>query len=121
MGYEVPTRIVVVVGYPREVYKEGGVVADGTEQLVVEVPGIVSLEGYIDLSAMASGDTVVIKRYVRIEDGGEYRLHASETYIGVQEEPLVRFPPMVSYYGMKITLQQTGGVYRRFPYQFFKV
>ncbi len=100
--------------------KEGVLVADGTEQVLVEAVGLLNLEGYVDLSAMAEGDTVVLKRYVKIQEGGEYKLHASETYTGVQAEPLIRFPFIAGYYGIKVTLQQTSGTFKSFPYQFIK-
>jgi len=107
--------------FPRkEVLKEGAVIADGTEQLLVEAPGILNLEGYVDLNNMAGGDEVLLKRYVKIQEAGDYRLHASQIYTGVQAEPLIRFPFMAGYYGVKVTLQQTAGVFKTFPYQFFK-
>lgn len=104
----------------KSLYKEGKLTADGTEQVVVDAPSLLNLEGYIDLSKMVSGDTVVLKRYVKIEENGEYRLHADEIYTGAQAQPLIRFPFMASYYGMKVTLQQTAGTYKSFAYQFFK-
>ena len=121
MPYYVSPAINIYVGIPRKsVLKEGVLVADGTEQILVEAAGVLNLEGYVDLSAMTSGDQVVLRRYVKIQEGGEYRLHASETYNGVQAEPLVRFPFIAGYYGIKVTLQQTAGTYKSFPYQFFK-
>jgi hypothetical protein len=111
---------VLVLAPRKTVFKEGIIQADGTEQTVVDAPGLLNLEGYIDLSEMTAGDTVVLKRYVKIQEGGEYKLHASETYTGAQAQPLIRFPFMASYYGMKVTLQQTAGTYKSFPYQFFK-
>ncbi len=105
---------------PKEVVKEGVLTADGSEQLVIEAPGPINLEGYVDLSNLAVGDEVVLKRYVKIQEGGDYKLHASEAFNGVQEQPLIRFPPIAGYYGIKVTLQQTAGSFKSFPYQFFK-
>ncbi|MEM1879169.1 MAG: hypothetical protein QXJ18_05355 [Desulfurococcaceae archaeon] len=99
--------------------KEGVVEADGTEQTVVEALGPMSLEGYIDLSEMQEGDAVIIKRYVRMTQDGEYKLHASDEYYGRQTEPIVRLPPISGLYGIKVTLQQTSGTYRAFRYLFF--
>jgi len=113
--------IQVYVSIPRKsVLKEGVLTADGTEQIIVEASGILNLEGYVDLSEMVEGDRVVLRRYVKIQEGDEYKLHASDTYSGVQAEPLVRFPFIAGYYGIKVTLQQTAGTYKNFPYQFFK-
>jgi len=114
MGYEVPLL-------RKKVLKEGKITADGTEQVVVEASGILNLEGYIDLSEMVAGDTVVLKRYVKIEEVGDYKLHATETYTGAQEQPIIRFPPIAGRYGIKVTLQQTSGTFKSFPYQFFRV
>jgi hypothetical protein len=104
----------------KELLVEGSITADGTEQTVIEKLGLINLEGYVDLSEMTNGDTVTLRRYVKIQQNGEYRLHGEETYLGVQTQPLIRFPTIVGYYGIKVTLQQTSGTYKNFPYQFFK-
>jgi len=105
----------------KQVVAEGVLVSDGTEQTVVEVEGLTDVDGYVDLSNMESGDTVILSRYVKIKPDGDYKRHARETYIGSQEEPLIRFPPITGYYGVKITLKQTSGTLNKeFPYQFFK-
>lgn len=102
------------------VLKEGVLTADGTEQTLIEATGIMNLEGYVDLSAMVGGDQVVLNRYVKIESGGAYRLHATGLYIGVPAQPLIRFPFIAGYYGIRVTLQQIAGVFKSFPYQFIK-
>jgi len=104
----------------KQILAEGTVTADGTEQTVLEAQGIMNLEGYVDLSEMTNGDTVTLRRYVKIQQDAEYKLHGEETYVGIQAQPLIRFPPMAGYYGIKITLKQTSGTYKNFPYQFFK-
>jgi hypothetical protein len=55
---------------------------------------IMNLEGYIDLSQMTNGDTVTLRRYVKIQQNGEYKLHGEETYGGIQAQPIIRFPAM---------------------------
>ncbi|MEM2587949.1 MAG: hypothetical protein QXV23_06580 [Candidatus Bathyarchaeia archaeon] len=104
----------------KQLLKEGKLVADGTEQTLIEALGLLNLEGYVDLSPMQDGDTVILRRYVKITANDDYKLHGEETYIGVQAQPLIRFPPLAGYYGIKVTLQQTTGTYKSFPYQFFK-
>jgi hypothetical protein len=104
----------------KQLLKENEIYADGTEQTVIETLGLINLEGYIDLSQMVNGDTVTLRRYVKIQKDAEYKLHGEETYVGVQAQPLVRFPAMAGCYGIKITLKQTSGTYKNFPYQFFK-
>jgi hypothetical protein len=103
---------------------EGTLTADGTEQNVVldEITGNPTryLEGYIDLSNMESGDAVVIREYMKIKSDGGYVKYAEETYSGVQSIPLLYIITKPGRYGIKITLQQTSGTYRNFPYQFFR-
>lgn len=111
----------MIIGAVREelVLKEGTIIADGTEQTVIEAAGLMKLEGYVDLSAMTEGDTVILRRYVKITADGNYKLHGEETYVGVQAQPLIRFPPLAGCYGIKVTLKQTMGTYKSFNYQFF--
>jgi hypothetical protein len=101
---------------------EGTLTADGSEQTVVEKSGTLefNLDGYIDLTNMASGDTVVIKESMKIKSGGNYVVYASETYTGAQSIPLLHIITKPSRYALKITLQQTAGTYRDFDYQFFQ-
>jgi len=69
-----------------------------------------TISGYVNLKNMEEGDAIILREYVKLTVDDEYALYAEETYIGTQEQPLV-----------KITLQQTSGtLYKEFPYQFFK-
>jgi hypothetical protein len=103
---------------------EGSVTMDGTEKVVVldEVAGNPQrfLEGYIDLSPMASGDTIVIRQYMKITSGGDYVKYAEETYSDAQSIPLLYIVTKPGRYGIKVTAQQTAGTYRSLPYQFFR-
>jgi len=123
MGYEVPSKaVVIVLPFKSEVISEGYIVSDGSEQTIMESSEAGVYEGYIDLSIMSSDDAVVLRRYVRLEEGGGFKLHSSSIYSGSQEEPIIRFTPITVRYGIKITLQQTTGTLgKAFKYQFFKV
>jgi hypothetical protein len=101
---------------------EDTLTADGTEQTVVEATGTLEfqLDGYIDLSNMASGDTVVVREYMKIASAGSYVKYAEETYSGAQSIPLLHILTKPARYALKVTLQQTAGTYRTFGYQFFK-
>jgi hypothetical protein len=103
---------------------EGSVAMDGTEKTVVldEVTGNPQrfLEGYIDLSPMASGDTIVIRQYMKITATGAYVKYAEETYSGAQTLPLLYITTKSGRYGIKITAQQTAGTNRTLSYQFFR-
>jgi hypothetical protein len=103
---------------------EGSVTMDGTEKNVVldEVAGNPQrfLEGYIDLTPMASGDTIVIRQYMKITATGGYIKYAEETYSGAQSIPLLYIVTKPGRYGIKVTAQQTAGTYRSLTYQFFR-
>jgi hypothetical protein len=103
---------------------EGTVAMDGTEKEVVldEVSGNPSrfLEGYIDLTPMASGDTIVVRQYMKIASAGAYVKYAEETYTDAQSLPLLYIVSKSGRYGVKITAQQTAGTNRTLTYQFFR-
>jgi len=103
---------------------EGTATMDGTEVNIVldEITGNPPrfLEGYIDLSPMASGDTIIIRQYMKISATGGYVKYAEESYSGAQELPLLHVVSNPATYGIKITAQQTAGTYRTLTYQFFR-
>jgi hypothetical protein len=100
---------------------EGTLTADGTEQIVASRTDTLEfqLDGYIDLSNLASGDTIVIREWMIIKSGGSYVRYAEATYSGAQSPPLLHIITKPAVYGLKVTLQQTAGTYRSFDYQFF--
>jgi hypothetical protein len=77
------------------------------------------VEGWLDLSAMRSGDTVVVCEYVAV-DGVNLRRYACIAYSGVQSDPVVRFhsKQLLSHMLYRVTVTQTAGVLRSFPYGF---
>ena len=93
-----------------------------TETTVVEI-GAQSddymVEGYIDLSQLASGDAVTVKEYIAV-DGVNYRSFITLTYSGPVSDPIVRFHTKTLLYNMKykVTITQTSGTLRSFPYGF---
>lgn len=103
---------------------EGSVAMDGTEKDVVldEVAGNPPrfLEGYIDLSPMATGDRIVIRQYMKISPTGAYVKYAEEAYEGAQSLPLLYVVTKPGRYGIRVTAQQTAGTYRTLTYQFFR-
>ena len=94
----------------------------GTEYAVVDV-GAQSddylIEGYIDLGALAEGDAVVLKEYIAV-DGSTHRLFNKATLEGPLEVPVVRYHTKLLYKNVlyKLTLTQTKGTLRSFPYAF---
>jgi hypothetical protein len=92
------------------------------ETVVVDIPAQADtyiVEGWLDLSAMASGDVVVVCEYVAV-DGVNLRRYACITYSGVQSDPVIRFHSKQLLGGMlyRVTVRQTAGVLRSFPYGF---
>ena len=77
------------------------------------------LEGYIDLSNLASGDTIVIKIYVAV-DGANRKEMDRMTIYGPIDPPIIRMPAHTFAYDMqpRITITQTSGIIRQFPYYF---
>lgn len=79
--------------------------------------------GNIDLTTMASGDTVVIKIYAKNVSGGAYvqlSADAANTYNDAQTPALKLFAGGIfNRYGYKITATQTAGTNRTFNCEFF--
>jgi len=77
------------------------------------------IEGQIDLYQLASGDEVVIKVYIAV-DGVTQRRSDKLTFKGAQEIPIVRVPAHTVAYNAKfrVTITQTAGTLRTFPYTF---
>ncbi len=98
------------------------VVADGTEQTLCEQGGgsPSRVSGYIDLSPLLGGDTVVVRHYVKAKSAGAWRCYAEETYTGVQAIPLVHITEKPENHGLKVSLQQTVGAFKTFDYEFFE-
>jgi hypothetical protein len=103
-----------------EEHSVGTLTADGTEQTVTELTVLGTLEGHIDLSNMASGDTVRIREYIRMKTGGAYQLYDSVDYSGALAQPALHMVKLPARYGVRITLQQTAGVNRDYDYNFFR-
>ena len=101
-------------------HANGTVVADGSEQDVTEIGSLAKFSGYIDLSAMEAGDEVVTRQYMRIRSGGSYKKYGEATYSGVQDPPLLYMTVKVLSDGAKITVQQTAGTCKSFPFCFVR-
>jgi len=98
----------------------GTLKADGTEQTVIEVTMLGTLEGWIDLANMQAGDSVTIRLYVRLKSGGTYRLYDSAIYTDAQSKPALHIVKLPTRYGIRVTLEQTAGVNRDYDHNFFR-
>jgi len=103
-------------GMKLELVAEGILNADGSEQTLVEDVQLSNLSGFVSLANMEAGDTVTIRQYVDLKNG--YKLYADGTYNDAQIQPAICITPKTSNTQMKITLQQTAGIYRNFAYEF---
>ena len=81
---------------------------------------ILVVTGYVDLSNMQSGDTVVLREYIAIEPFGLLKGFTTVSYSDAQSDPIVCFPLKVVRGGYKVTIKQTAGTLRSFKYQFIK-
>jgi hypothetical protein len=91
-----------------------------SETTVIDLPNQADdfiLEGQISLQNMQSGDTVILKFYIAV-DGENQVLSDNVMFTGAQAIPVVRIPSTTLAYDSKpkITLTQTTGVPRSYPY-----
>lgn len=77
--------------------------------------------GYIDLTNMASGDTVEIRVSLIVKTAGSYILYWLGTYVDVQTNPLIYIPTFPSDIGFKLTLKQTSGTVRNYDYRIYEI
>jgi len=99
---------------------EGEVVADGSEQTLVEVTDTApfKISGWISLSNMQDGDQVKITSYVKLCPDCGWEIFDTNTYSDSQDKPAVFHVEVSGKYGVKVTLQQTAGTYRSYRYLF---
>jgi len=98
--------------------KSGNLHADGAEQVLLEFVGVATVSGYVDLSEMQAGDTVIIRQYIMLTMGKEYQKYAQESYVGAQEQPMIYITPKKSDNALKVTLQQATGLFKNFDNNF---
>ena len=100
--------------------KSGTLMADGTEQTLLEFMDVGRVMGYVSLQNMQVGDTIIIRQYMKVVAGGSYQLYAEELYSGAQTHPILYIKPKETDFAIKITLEQGGIPFRTYPYNFMK-
>jgi hypothetical protein len=77
------------------------------------------VEGYIDFSALQSNDNLIVKEYIAV-DGVNYESFLTTSFSGSLSNPIIRFHSKQLTYNMKykVTITQTSGTIRSFPYSF---
>ena len=78
-----------------------------------------TISGYVNLKNMEEGDAIILREYVKLTVDDEYALYAEETYIGTQEQPLVKIKKLPAMRGVKVTIQQTSGTPKYVPWEFY--
>ena len=93
----------------------------GTEDTAFEIVAERMVEAYVDLSAMHAGDSLMVRQYMKIAAEGDYIKYGEVPYDDLQNIPLLWITPKPGMYGVKLTIQQTAGVNRAFPYAVFSL
>lgn len=99
--------------------------AVGTEVTVIELIRNTTeeefvAEGYIDLSAIASGDSLVVSEYID-PNGTGYRLYTSVPLTYPLDAPLIWFHSKIIGNKYKVTVKQLTGRSITIPYWFWKL
>ncbi len=106
----------------------GTITADGTEQtllLINEPLGCFNgLAVYVNLDNMAGGDTTVFRVYYRIADAGDLEQQDYQSYTGADGglangNTLIKIDLGPNRHGIWVTMDQTAGVNRDYPYEVF--
>lgn len=94
---------------------------DGTEQTlwIYDAPSsnIEPFKLMLDTTAHTSGETVVITVYHRLKSGGSYITFETTTLAGAQVPAGICFDLCPNLYGIKITINKTGGTNRAYDWE----
>lgn len=95
----------------------------GTEVTVYNPSTMKRFDGYVDLTPMASDDTVEMRVYVLLDTLGAYIQYNVQSFTGVQTPNALKYiPTLPSDIGYKITLKQTAGATAKvFRYRIYEV
>jgi len=125
-------KIDFLIGFDEALLKLSSVgstlTADGSEQtLYVDNEPLGCwrpLNLILDLDAMQAGDTIVVKVYHRMSDAGSLKLLSYYTWTGADGglsngELLDSVELVPNRHGLQVTLQQTAGTNRTYPWELF--
>jgi len=105
----------------------GTLTADGTEQTLViasePLGSFKPLVLWVDLDNMAGVDSITMRVYYRLRDGGGLQLWDSQIFTGpdgglVNNAKLLDVELHPNRHGFQVTLQQTAGVNRDYDWEF---
>jgi hypothetical protein len=105
----------------------GTLTADGTEQtLYIDDEPLGCWHPrvlWVDLDNMIAGDTIIIRVYYRLSDAGALKLWDSQAFTGA-DGGLVNLAKILDIsfepnrHGFSVTLEQTAGTMRTYPWEF---
>lgn len=78
-------------------------------------------QAFVDLSALAAGDTFVFKAYEKVRTGDTQRAVYEATVTGVQSTPVWVSPTLVLGIGWDMTLKKLAGTDRAINWRISKV
>lgn len=98
----------------------GTLTTDGTEQdiFISNSPlGVFHpLKVMVDFTAQTDPETVVIRTYYRIKDGGSLIKKDEVTYAGVQDPELINIELEPNRFGIQVTIEKTAGTNRAYDW-----
>jgi len=99
----------------------GTITTDGNEQTVYinNAPdGIYLPVGiFFDFTNQTGAETVDIRTYYRLSSGGDLIELTETSYAGVQDPLLVYIPLYANRYGIKVTIEKTGGANKAYIWE----
>lgn len=79
------------------------------------------LEGLVNLSELADGESITLGEKAKLKAAGAYGLYADELYSGAQDEPIIHVKTLESVHGLslELTMDSAPAADRDFDYAFF--
>lgn len=121
---EVKTKLDYLAGALLILTETGGTVTTtgpGTEDLVYinnDPAGEFHPETVvIDFSNQTAAETVVVREYYRIKEGGGWLIKDSETFAGVISPALINVELEPNRFGVKVTIERTAGVAKAYDWE----
>lgn len=91
----------------------------GTEHTLATIASGGTYSGVIDLAAMVAGDITEIRVYGKARSSDTARVVIMYTFVNAQASPLVLTVPLLSPHHFVVTLKQTAGGVRSYPFAIY--
>jgi len=104
---------------PTDTYPRSIVLIDTSTMNIAGRPHLV--DGYIDLSQLAPGESITVREYMIIRNGGSPVKYAEETYVAPIDPPLLHITTKPAKYGLvlEIVMNAPPSGTRSLDYQLF--